>query len=41
VVVGVGSLLLGVVLLVITRATVKTPFWQRKPELADPAVLDD
>jgi amino acid transporter len=41
VVVGVGSLLLGVVLLVVTRATLKTPFWQRKPELADPAALDD
>jgi amino acid transporter len=40
VVVGIGSLLLGVVLLLWTRHSVRTPFWGRKPEVADPAVLD-
>jgi len=40
VVVGVGSLVLGVVVLLITRPAVRTSFWRRRPEVADPAVLD-
>jgi hypothetical protein len=39
--IGVGSILLGIVIAVVLRLRARTPYWRRKPELADPAVLDD
>jgi amino acid transporter len=37
--IGVGSLLLGVVVMELTRRRVVTPFWRRRTEEADPALL--
>jgi amino acid transporter len=39
--IGVGSILLGIVIAVVLRLRARTPFWRRRPELVDPAVLDD